>query len=317
MSQLNLTSLYAESMTAYSSQNLHGHISWDIAKQYHNPFSLFHDSEFTMLYFHRSQKIPSRYRIDSRFHATIQVCFHESLPIFSCRSGLIEPQIFCFSLLPHKEKWASHFYGFIEHYVSKYLLSKPYPSIVRMSFFKGIDFLYEGLHPYILLYYRMFLHRDTPIVENLRNSIDCIIDTFDFFWKTDIRKEFAHWRIDTGLISPHPIEVLGLSGLLPSEPQYSNTLPQDYIYAICQEGTTLIKIGRTTNPDARLKNLQIGSGVPLTMKYLWRVSDAVSMEGKLHKRFENLRIQGEWFRLSLEDEAELIACMDECQRVTL
>lgn len=74
-------------------------------------------------------------------------------------------------------------------------------------------------------------------------------------------------------------------------------LPADgYVYFI-SDGEA-VKIGFSEKPLRRIKGLQSGHPKPLTL--LGTIPASVMDEMALHKRFDHLRIQGEWFRATLE-----------------
>lgn len=59
-----------------------------------------------------------------------------------------------------------------------------------------------------------------------------------------------------------------------------------------------IKIGKSTNPESRLKSLQTGRADKLQIK---KIIDG-DHEKELHSRYSHLRISGEWFRCEAELE---------------
>lgn len=66
------------------------------------------------------------------------------------------------------------------------------------------------------------------------------------------------------------------------------------VYFVQAAGASgLIKIGSSVDPAARLKDLQIGSGVELK---LLRVLPGGHLEDTWHAAFEHLRVRGEWFQ---------------------
>ena len=72
---------------------------------------------------------------------------------------------------------------------------------------------------------------------------------------------------------------------------------QEYTYFIQQETGGNIKIGFTTqDPEARLKNLQTGSAYTLQIVGLLEGN----REERLHKKFSDVRVKGEWFKNSEE-----------------
>jgi hypothetical protein len=68
-----------------------------------------------------------------------------------------------------------------------------------------------------------------------------------------------------------------------------------YIYFIENTHDTLIKIGKSRNPEKRLKELQTGTGFELRLLTQKFCSKMLKMEQYLHKRFEEDRMEGEWF----------------------
>ena len=74
-----------------------------------------------------------------------------------------------------------------------------------------------------------------------------------------------------------------------------------FIQAFGERELVRIKIGKARDPDARLRDLQVGS--PVKLKMLGKVkcrddSHARSIEKFAHSLFYKQRKRGEWFRLS-------------------
>ena len=90
-----------------------------------------------------------------------------------------------------------------------------------------------------------------------------------------------------------------------------------YIYVIQCDHTRQMKIGMTKDVLKRLSVLQTATPARLQIVYAWKVNEAYTIEQKLHQCFANQRLTGEWFLLSLEDEADLIAFMSEYEKITL
>lgn len=59
---------------------------------------------------------------------------------------------------------------------------------------------------------------------------------------------------------------------------------------------SLVKIGRSVRVRERVRELRIGSPVPLRAYLLMPVTSDVLAEVKLHARFAHRRERGEWFR---------------------
>lgn len=78
------------------------------------------------------------------------------------------------------------------------------------------------------------------------------------------------------------------------------TSTEGYVYLI-QSPTGAYKIGRTINPDNRLKTFSVK--LPFEVDYLAIIHtvDMYQLETDLHKRFAEKRVNGEWFTLSPSD----------------
>jgi hypothetical protein len=65
------------------------------------------------------------------------------------------------------------------------------------------------------------------------------------------------------------------------------------------------KIGRTVNPDSRLKTFK--NKFPFTVEYalVIRSDNYKKLEKDLHYRFKDKRVEGEWFRLTYQDMHQL------------
>jgi len=62
-----------------------------------------------------------------------------------------------------------------------------------------------------------------------------------------------------------------------------------------------VKIGFTRYPPAvRVKQLQTGNPRKLMLLYSVQVPDVMDIESRLHEKFDVDRVEGEWFRLSIE-----------------
>ena len=77
-------------------------------------------------------------------------------------------------------------------------------------------------------------------------------------------------------------------------------VPCGQIYFVQARTSQSIKIGFSKRPEARLKALATGAPEPIEL--LGSIVGTPSAERALHKRFDHLRISGEWF----ENDPELI-----------
>jgi hypothetical protein len=70
------------------------------------------------------------------------------------------------------------------------------------------------------------------------------------------------------------------------------------VYLIWQEGTDLYKIGMTNGePKDRLSQLQSGNPSKLELICVMKSESPMSKEQELHKRWQEYRVQGEWFKI--------------------
>lgn len=80
--------------------------------------------------------------------------------------------------------------------------------------------------------------------------------------------------------------------------------PSEYVYVIGSADSSVIKIGRTTDVDRRLADIQRMS--PLKLSVLWKTEGAAALELALHRWFSSSRSHGEWFDFGGLDAVELI-----------
>ena len=74
-----------------------------------------------------------------------------------------------------------------------------------------------------------------------------------------------------------------------------------YVYLIYDTSSKLTKIGKSLDPDARLKMLSTANP---NLKLLFYSDKTTEME--LHKEYSNLRVSGEWFKLDKCDFQKII-----------
>ena len=79
-----------------------------------------------------------------------------------------------------------------------------------------------------------------------------------------------------------------------------------YIYLL-QSPTGVYKIGRSIDPENRIKTF--GLKLPFEVEYICLIEtkDMVELERELHERFEEQRVNGEWFNLGDSDIAYIKA----------
>jgi len=68
---------------------------------------------------------------------------------------------------------------------------------------------------------------------------------------------------------------------------------EGYVYVVGAAGSSVVKIGYSSNVTKRLRALQNASPAPLSV--MWTTRGDMSTERRLHREFDKCRIRGEWF----------------------
>lgn len=79
---------------------------------------------------------------------------------------------------------------------------------------------------------------------------------------------------------------------------------REVLYVVGQPGTAIVKIGRSTNMPLRLRAIQTGSPVPLSV--LWWHPGGQDLERYLHRKYAEFRLHGEWFDFGVEEPDHLV-----------
>lgn len=85
----------------------------------------------------------------------------------------------------------------------------------------------------------------------------------------------------------------GISAETSEAPRSLRSVPSRWVYFIQGEDGGPIKIGVANNPTKRLAELQRTS--PVRLEIIAKVPGDESDEKRLHMRFNDLRLHGEWF----------------------
>ena len=87
-----------------------------------------------------------------------------------------------------------------------------------------------------------------------------------------------------------------------------------FVQAFGERDLIRIKIGRSRNPESRMRQLQVGSAVKLKMLGTVKCRDeshAQSIEKFAHSIFHKQRRRGEWFHLSVKHLAQMKHLIEE------
>ena len=90
---------------------------------------------------------------------------------------------------------------------------------------------------------------------------------------------------------------------LASQPQ-DNT---DYVYLIRMGRTKFYKIGKSNDPQGRLASMQTASPYKLKIVHVFKADNAAAAEEALHHRLHEARMEGEWFKLTDEQQRLLVS----------
>jgi hypothetical protein len=78
-----------------------------------------------------------------------------------------------------------------------------------------------------------------------------------------------------------------------------------FVYLVCCGDR--YKIGRTRDVAKRLRSLQTAASLPLVLVASAAVEDSAASEAELHRRYAHRRTHGEWFALTPDDLAAIVA----------
>ena len=94
-------------------------------------------------------------------------------------------------------------------------------------------------------------------------------------------------------------------------PSTTSPATHRHVYLIQRGKARIFKIGISRSPHQRLHQLQNGNIERLILVATWKVSNAHAIEKQLHMMFASCRKSGEWFALSVDQEAELMIYMKQ------
>jgi hypothetical protein len=86
----------------------------------------------------------------------------------------------------------------------------------------------------------------------------------------------------------------------------------EFIYLIKSLSDSHYKIGVSKNPNRRLKQLQTGNSSEIKLICEYQTMNAYKIEKVLHRRYTHFNIDGEWFDLSIKEEADFL---NECAKI--
>lgn len=98
-----------------------------------------------------------------------------------------------------------------------------------------------------------------------------------------------------------------------------------FVYLIGSTTFGWYKIGKSITPEVRVQNLGILLPFKVEVLAVWRAENHHALETKLHRRYSEQRINGEWFQFSKKEigaitdsvsrEAELVNSLDKFSNI--
>lgn len=108
-------------------------------------------------------------------------------------------------------------------------------------------------------------------------------------------------------VSKEASQYLLLTGIVPKENR------SGYVYLLHQIGGTYYKIGRTKNPNDRIKTFAVKLPFKVEYEALIYTVNMNELERQLHTRFKSKRVDGEWFALATDDVTYIKGLADKVQ----
>lgn len=84
----------------------------------------------------------------------------------------------------------------------------------------------------------------------------------------------------------------------------------DYVYLIRMGRTKMYKIGKTNDPQGRLASLQTASPYKLKLLHTFKADNASAAEESLHAKFHDVRLEGEWFKLTDAERDAIVSVLE-------
>lgn len=84
-----------------------------------------------------------------------------------------------------------------------------------------------------------------------------------------------------------------------------------YIYLIQSEENSYYKIGISKFPQKRIEQLQTGNASKLKLISIYKSNLAKKIEQSFHNHFSHLKLNGEWFDLSM---TEVLSFVKHCKK---
>lgn len=136
---------------------------------------------------------------------------------------------------------------------------------------------------------------------------------------TDLWEAFQEWCEQTGIrhlkrrvmverlrdyfsLSRDPMTLHGL--LLKPEDEWDLFDPSELRRVYLISNGLHIKIGVSIDPRSRMEALQTGSSLPLVL--VQDMEGGFDLEARLHARYKDQRVRGEWFALDPQDVEEIV-----------
>jgi hypothetical protein len=120
-----------------------------------------------------------------------------------------------------------------------------------------------------------------------------------------IKARVQQWRADQHQQPPAPPPPQSQPDDIPKPLPVPKVLSRKgYVYLVKAE-TGHYKIGHTTDPDNRMKTFNVKLPFHVEYEHLIKCDDRLDAERRLHQKFADKRVNGEWFALTDKDVAQI------------
>jgi hypothetical protein len=93
----------------------------------------------------------------------------------------------------------------------------------------------------------------------------------------------------------------------------SNKKPNGYIYVLQNKRFDLIKVGVSSSPKRRIRDIKAGVPFDIDCLFLKHFNNVYDLESIIHKQLINNKVKGEWFQVYKDDVVTLINVLKEVE----
>jgi hypothetical protein len=164
------------------------------------------------------------------------------------------------------------------------------------------DLLFKKLRHCAAHFQKFPTYAEIMIFKQVDNDMPSASTFQKRFDRIGLRRDFKDWMLKQPDLSDREIAIVSLIDLEPSpllnqESDFKN----GYVYAI--EFGAYYKIGRSNDIERRIKQINVALPEKGEIVHFIETDDPVGIEEYWHKRFDQYRENGEWFKLPAKELA--------------